>query len=652
MRRSDGRAGAADKPTKLRTALPCQYIFPPNRAAHMQWPMHTEPTPQSKRVGFIVLNMRFLVVEIRGNWARLQLTNGLEGWSPMSSRGKFYLCPYHHELHHNLKPVRNVPQRKRQPRQPPPARLQKTRPENMSVMELLFGTYNESAPQPRPRPRGKPGRGPGKRASPHGRAGAGAGASRPAVYNWQRQRGQIDGYASVLEARREELRGCDLSTNTMALQEWIELIKELDVVLRFKFRSKIEPHTDVRKPRSSSFLVSPRQQSPASRPAAEVDATPVRRQRSNSFAYSSPGTGQSQQHTPPPWALKTTATTGAAEAAAPHSTARGPAAKLCPHGQEQATCTFGNCAMGRRGSEAAAAWAAAASPPPTAETATLPFPVVTGPKPVPTAPTSTTAGAKCKHGGDPSVCTYGSCVEGRAGATSVAAKCQHGTTPSSCPHSSCSRPATKSTKKCKHGNAPESCRYGDCPLMEKMVQEEIARLKASARPPPVASAPDVAPAVKPAMDVTSGPAIKPAAVTAPKVTKAAEPKSGPEPVAAAAAPATAAAVPATPTKQPTTQAGLTLTGGKRVMVKKVKKRAPASSKPVRKLVKRTGNEVTPSKEPAPSAPVQKPTAPKPAPQVGGELDEAEDSPKSRRALFSPPTTDAAPVANDAMSAWL
>ena len=45
----------------------------------------------------------------------------------------------------------------------------------------------------------------------------------------------------MLERRRAQLRLADLATNPALLEEWYELIKELDAVLRYGFSSQIDP---------------------------------------------------------------------------------------------------------------------------------------------------------------------------------------------------------------------------------------------------------------------------------------------------------------------------------------------------------------------------------------------------------------------------
>lgn len=45
----------------------------------------------------------------------------------------------------------------------------------------------------------------------------------------------------MLEKRRAQLRLADLAASPALLEEWYELIKELDAVLRYGFSSHIEP---------------------------------------------------------------------------------------------------------------------------------------------------------------------------------------------------------------------------------------------------------------------------------------------------------------------------------------------------------------------------------------------------------------------------
>eukprot|EP00038_Savillea_parva_P026749 m.56016 g.56016 ORF g.56016 m.56016 type:complete len:772 (+) comp7646_c0_seq1:161-2476(+) len=704
---------------RLRSALPCEYIFPPNPAAHMAWPMHKEPTPQSKRVGMLALNMRFLVVEIRGNWAKLRLKSTLEGWSPMSSKGKFYLCPFHPELHRHLKPARALPPHKARgtaavggPAAVSANKKAPTAEKKTSVLGMLFGTYTDKPPVRAPPPaRGRRARPPPRTAGTAGadgpprpaaaavaighakrRPGPGkkTGGKRQIVYNWQRQRGRSDDYAQVLESRREELRGCDLSDNPMALQEWVELIKELDVVLRFKFRSKIQPNTDVRKPRSSSFVGSPKRA-----PAATAD-TPednFRRRRSNSFVVNktpntsaaldldaaAPAMGSTSMGTRPD-AGATTAPTSITQPTAAETQ------HACTHGAATGKCTVRTCSN-RDSASAVAAWAAAKSASPddtpavamttpagvTSKSSSSPGAAVAGP---------TVGATRCKHGGDPAVCTYGTCAEARTASQPLVAapRCKHGSNPASCPYGGCSGRApalqqqptssgtskrSSSTKMCKHGNPPETCKYGTCPMMEKMVQEEIARLKAASGAEPTdthatAVESESEPATEATADLSKAPT--PTAPATPAAAVAVLTTPVKTPAAAAAGPASASvggpSGASTPTwAVPQTPAGLSLTGGKRVVVKKVKKRPTSSSKPVRKLVKRSGGDVTPTAgAPLSSAP-RSSSADADAKPAGKATSSPSDTPKSKRALFT--DTEAAAVASPSMapldsdsSAWL
>lgn len=63
----------------------------------------------------------------------------------------------------------------------------------------------------------------------------------PKSYGWQRARGHAKNYNEMLEKRRAQLRLADLAANPPLLEEWYELIKELDAVLRYGFSSVIEP---------------------------------------------------------------------------------------------------------------------------------------------------------------------------------------------------------------------------------------------------------------------------------------------------------------------------------------------------------------------------------------------------------------------------
>eukprot|EP00040_Diaphanoeca_grandis_P024700 m.136091 g.136091 ORF g.136091 m.136091 type:complete len:313 (-) comp29834_c1_seq3:121-1059(-) len=76
-------------------------------------------------------------------------------------------------------------------------------------------------------------------------------------YGWQRARGGATNYEQILEKRRAQLRQVELDRHPELLKEWMELIRELDAVLRYGFTSKLDVVaivSDVKRSRSNSFL--------------------------------------------------------------------------------------------------------------------------------------------------------------------------------------------------------------------------------------------------------------------------------------------------------------------------------------------------------------------------------------------------------------
>jgi len=423
-------------PLKLKTTLPCEYIFPPNRTKYLQWPVHKEPSAQSRRIGSVMLNHRFKVMAIQHPWARIRLPGGAEGWSPMSVNGKWYLFPYNADLHSELKPLKRLPKQ----RSPP-------RPKSKTVLSMLFGTRNDPIPA--------------KVAGSAGRVRKTRRKSRVIVYTWQRRRGEADRYAELLETRRQQLRSTDLSKDKAALQEWMELIKELDVVLRYNFRTKLPPRTDdVRKPRSNSFLLPPSSSATTEGTAdavkdvaAGTQAEPHRRKRSNSFVDTTTSADHTQGWIPPSPPTVASKTEGSAVAAAPAAAAATSPLKMCKHGNDPSNCKYGACAAARSVPATAPVQQEKQQESATATTSE-PIPSASGSKP-----------KMCKHGNVPGNCKYGSCAQQ---ATST-----DGT--------------TSTPKRCKHGGNPETCPYGTCAsarldeeIFEALVQEEMARLKESA----------------------------------------------------------------------------------------------------------------------------------------------------------------------------
>eukprot|EP00041_Stephanoeca_diplocostata_P021386 m.497153 g.497153 ORF g.497153 m.497153 type:complete len:1046 (-) comp21814_c0_seq1:226-3363(-) len=92
---------------------------------------------------------------------------------------------------------------------------------------------------------------------PGSAAGLDENSLRPTRYSWERMRGRAhDEFVAILETRRDELRAMNLETDRAALAEWLELLKERDIILRYKFKTRVVSQSDVRKPRSLSFLAS------------------------------------------------------------------------------------------------------------------------------------------------------------------------------------------------------------------------------------------------------------------------------------------------------------------------------------------------------------------------------------------------------------
>lgn len=82
-------------------------------------------------------------------------------------------------------------------------------------------------------------------------------AQQRARYQWETMRGRPHNeFVAILESRRAELHEMNLATDQAALAEWLELLKERDVIFQHKFKTRMMSHTDVRKPRSFSFLES------------------------------------------------------------------------------------------------------------------------------------------------------------------------------------------------------------------------------------------------------------------------------------------------------------------------------------------------------------------------------------------------------------
>eukprot|EP00038_Savillea_parva_P010647 m.191705 g.191705 ORF g.191705 m.191705 type:complete len:459 (-) comp18430_c0_seq1:91-1467(-) len=108
----------------------------------------------------------------------------------------------------------------------------------------------------------------------------------PKSYGWQRARGRAKNYNEMLERRRAQLRLADLATNPALLEEWYELIKELDAVLRYGFSSQIDPTPTKggQRKRANSFLDLFKATSAGRTSSQSVEPPIQTRARSNSFS--------------------------------------------------------------------------------------------------------------------------------------------------------------------------------------------------------------------------------------------------------------------------------------------------------------------------------------------------------------------------------
>lgn len=72
------------------------------------------------------------------------------------------------------------------------------------------------------------------------------------AFKWQRKRSTCEDYVKTLERRRSFLRKQELSSHPMLLVEWVELVKELDTVIKHGFKSSASKSDDARTRRSRS----------------------------------------------------------------------------------------------------------------------------------------------------------------------------------------------------------------------------------------------------------------------------------------------------------------------------------------------------------------------------------------------------------------
>eukprot|EP00041_Stephanoeca_diplocostata_P021374 m.496960 g.496960 ORF g.496960 m.496960 type:complete len:621 (+) comp21810_c0_seq4:385-2247(+) len=200
---------------RIRTTM--EYIFvPPKNHKLPGWPIYMDHDHDAPVLGMLRQKDPIAVTKIHDIWLHVRQHNGPIGWSPGVAGNAQVLVPI------------NSPQAQRYFQQQMRPQSITSAAEPMSYRELQkHQQKRQQVPPPK----------------------------RPTSYGWQRARGKSKNYGEVLEKRRHQLRQVDLSEHPALLEEWYELIKELDTVFRYGFRSAITPQPKgTGRKRSYSFL--------------------------------------------------------------------------------------------------------------------------------------------------------------------------------------------------------------------------------------------------------------------------------------------------------------------------------------------------------------------------------------------------------------
>eukprot|EP00039_Didymoeca_costata_P019490 m.337737 g.337737 ORF g.337737 m.337737 type:complete len:564 (-) comp18220_c0_seq1:131-1822(-) len=436
-----------------RGPLPAVYIFPRNQEGIQAWRIRNGPSREARHIGTLVENAKFLVDVIIYPWVRLRMADGSYGWATMQAKDKAFLVPFNPLAHSGLQ--------------------ENDKLRRQYIEGGIFGKFTS-------RRLIEPARVDDTKDS--------SGRSFTA-FSWQRQRGTNRDYVTTLERRRSDLRRRDLSENPLLLVEWIELIKELDAVVRHGFRSSVQSPSqqggDI--PRSVSLLNVP--PAPRKQPAATQRERP-RKTRPRSLSFASATTkfeAPKVEEKPDTYINDSDVVGGDSDVAgldsdAPIDSETGDSQaddtldsqeesqeeeekpELCMHANNPLTCKYGKCGARE---------------------------------------TPNTTVALCMHANNPLTCKYGSCGERNKTSSTIAAtppvevKVNVQPTnslsdvvapPKSLSSESIATVTESQPKKevtlCMHFNDPQTCKYGKCAEtrkeaeeFEKMVQEELEKIR-------------------------------------------------------------------------------------------------------------------------------------------------------------------------------
>jgi hypothetical protein len=163
-----------------------------------------------------IFSGRMVVDAAVGPWLRIRLDDGQHGWTAAESKGDRCIWPEVPLVHRKLLA------------QPAPKRAK-------TMASGFFGRKTLRSPSPVDGTWS-----PSTSTSPvgtplTGATGGGGGPQQFARFQWQQSRGLLlsEQYLTVLERRRATLRTKDLSADPTLLLEWVELIRELDLVVRY-----------------------------------------------------------------------------------------------------------------------------------------------------------------------------------------------------------------------------------------------------------------------------------------------------------------------------------------------------------------------------------------------------------------------------------
>lgn len=204
-----------------RVGLTMDYIFiPPNGHTLPGWPIYMDHSHDAPVLGMLRQQEPFAVTQVHDFWLRVRQKNGPIGWAA--------------GIHGNSKQRVLVPMNSQQAQQ---YIQRKTSPTARQSFQKVEGMGYENNLQNQQRRQGKQQHKSSQQQQQrqYDNAPTRQQSHKVKSYGWQRARATSKNYGDILEKRRTQLRQVDLAEHAVLLEEWYELIKELDAVFRYGY---------------------------------------------------------------------------------------------------------------------------------------------------------------------------------------------------------------------------------------------------------------------------------------------------------------------------------------------------------------------------------------------------------------------------------